>query len=370
VILAFGTYDASRHPRIAVLIEGLRTEGFNVAEVNRPLGFTTVQRVRMLQQPWRVVTLVARLAICWAGLVSDSVRVRRQFGEPRVVLVGYMGHFDVVLTRLLFPQSLIVLDHLVFAGDTARDRGSRGLRVRLLRGLDRIATFCADSVIVDTDEHRNMLRYSEKGVVVPVGATRAWFDAGANRTQAMAGDGPLRVIFFGLFTPLQGAVVAAQGISMALDAGADLAVTIVGTGQDYEASRAVLACHDSAVTWIDWVEPAALPAIVATHDVCLGIFSRTPKGLRVVPNKVYEGLAAGCIVVTSDTAPQRRNLGDACEYCAPADSTALSVMLHDLASDTDRCSDARRRAWAGRESLEPEVIVKPLIDLFRSRDVT
>jgi hypothetical protein len=42
---------------------------------------------------------------------------------------------------------VIVLDHLVFAGDTAADRGAAGLRVRLLTGLDRLAVSCADVVV-------------------------------------------------------------------------------------------------------------------------------------------------------------------------------------------------------------------------------
>ena len=52
------------------------------------------------------------------------------------------------------------------------------------------------------------------------------------------------------------------------------------------------------------------PALVAGHDVCLGIFGTGVKAQLVVPNKVYQGAAAGCAVVTSDTAPQRRALGE------------------------------------------------------------
>jgi hypothetical protein len=93
--------------------------------------------------------------------------------------------------------------------------------------------------------------------------------------------------------------------------GAPMAVEFLGarfSGQDLPAVRERLA-RTPGVTWHDWVDPADLPALVAAHDVCLGIFGDTPKGLRVVPNKVYQGLAAGCVVVTSDTPPQRRLLG-------------------------------------------------------------
>ncbi|RPF20108.1 glycosyltransferase [Myceligenerans xiligouense] len=389
MILTFGTYDAERHPRVSVLAAGLRAHGAEVTELNRPLGFSTAERVRMLQQPWRLPLLVVRLLACWAGLVAGAVRLRRTHGRPDAVLVGYLGHFDVVLARVLFPRSVVVLDHLIFAGDTAVDRGAAGLRVRLLNVLDRVATSCADVVVTDTDEHRAMLPDPSRGVTVLVGAPTAWFDAatgptapgedaivtggslptshdgvldhvdGAADTGGAGADGRLRVVFFGLYTPLQGARVIAEAIRDAVGSGARLDVTMIGSGQDLAAAREILAGTPD-VTWHDWVEPADLPALVAGHDVCLGIFSDTPKGLRVVPNKVYQGLAAGCVVVTSDTPPQRRAVGDAAELVPPADPHALAKTLTGL-TDPSRLAAARTRAAAGRDAIRPQAVVTPLL---------
>ena len=121
-VLAFGTYDVRSHPRVGVLIEGLRASGDEVVEVNVPLGLDTASRVAMLRQPWRLPRRAFRLARCWALL---AVRGRRAYRRqpPDAVLVGYLGHFDVQLARLLFRRTTIVLDHLVFAADTAADRG-------------------------------------------------------------------------------------------------------------------------------------------------------------------------------------------------------------------------------------------------------
>lgn len=377
MIVAFGTYDAARHPRVAVLVRGLRDHGLEVVEVNRPLGLSTAERVRMLQQPWRLPLLVLRLAACWAGLAGDALALRRRRGAPAAVLVGYLGHFDVVLARALYPRTKVVLDHLVFAGDTATDRGAHGLRVQLLRLLDRVATACADVVVTDTEEHRLMLRDPPRGVVVPVGALDEWFDAvrparvpgggpaapaGASEpaeTGDPAAREPLRVIFFGLYTPLQGAPVIGEALALAAAAGTPLAVTMVGEGQDLAATRR-LAAGVPGVSWRGWVEPAELPGLVAEHDVCLGIFSDTPKGLRVVPNKVYQGLAAGCVVVTSDTAPQRRLLGDVLELVPPADAAALADRLASLA-DPARFAAARARAAEGRERIRAHAVVAPLV---------
>ena len=356
MIVAFGTYDAARHPRIAVLVAGLRAHGHEVVELDRPLGFTTAERVRMLREPWRLPLLAVRLLVCWAGLVADAVRLRARRGAPAAVVVGYLGHFDVLLARVLFPRTTLVLDHLVFAADTATDRGARGLRVRALGLLDRAATGAADVVVVDTPEHLAMLRDPAKGVVVPVGAPEAWFVDGS--AAALEGE-PLRVVFFGLYTPLQGAPVIGRALAIAAEAGTVLQVTMAGTGQDLP--ETVELAGDAEVTWIDWVDPAELPALVATHHVCLGIFSDTPKGLRVVPNKVFQGLAAGRVVVTSDSAPQRRLLGDHLELVPPADPAALAARLAELA-EPGRYAAAAQRARAGRDAVRPAAVVGPLVE--------
>ncbi|WP_425956327.1 glycosyltransferase [Xylanimonas sp. McL0601] len=362
MIVAFGTYDAARHPRIGVLVAGLRAHGREVVELDRPLGFSTAERVRMLRQPWRLPLLALRLLVCWAGLARDAVALRARRATPDAVLVGYLGHFDVLLARVLYPRTTIVLDHLVFAADTAVDRGARGLRVRLLGLLDRAATGAADVVLVDTAEHLAMLREPGKGVVVPVGAPDAWFAAGESDAAAPAPrDGePLRVVFFGLYTPLQGAPVIGEALSLAAAAGTELDVTMAGTGQDLAATRAA-AGPAARITWQDWVEPDALPAIVAAHHVCLGIFSATPKGLRVVPNKVFQGLAAGRVVVTSDSAPQRRALGEHLELVPAADPAALAARLAELARP-ERYAAAAARARAGRDAVRPAAVVGPLLE--------
>ncbi|MFC7877350.1 glycosyltransferase [Isoptericola sp. NPDC057391] len=380
MIVAFGTYDATRHPRVGVLVAGLRAHGYTVRELDRPLGLSTAERVRMLRQPWRLPALLVRLLRCWALLVGDVVRHRRAHGRPDAVLVGYLGHFDVVLARLLFGRTPVLLDHLVFAGDTATDRGTRGVRVSLLRGLDRVATSCADVVLLDTPEHLTMLgelvpSRAARGLVVPVGAPQAWFDAAPDHGGAPDDARPLRVVFFGLFTPLQGTDVLAEALAVALPRAAEgaarggrgLEVTLAGSGQDLPSVRDRLR-GVPGVTWRDWVEPAGLPAVVAAHDVCLGIFSTTPKGLRVVPNKVFQGLAAGCVVVTSGTEPQRRLLGQHLELVPPADPAALADRLLAL-RDPATLAAARGRAAAGRDLARPDVVARPLVRLLAARGV-
>jgi 2-polyprenyl-3-methyl-5-hydroxy-6-metoxy-1,4-benzoquinol methylase/glycosyltransferase involved in cell wall biosynthesis len=371
-VLLFGTYDTSMHPRVATIAEGLRARGADVAECNAPLGLGTAARVDMLAHPWRVAALLVRLARRWATLA----RAARRMPAPDVVVVGYLGHFDVHLARLIFRRVPVVLDHLVGASDTARDRRlNGGLRQVLLRIIDSAALRAADIIVVDTDEHLAALppRHRARAVVVPVGAPAAWLGAarapGARAPGARAPDarapggrdssGPLRVVFYGLYTPLQGTPVI--GAALGRIAGAPIEVTMIGSGQD-EAETKAAAAANHAVRWLDWVPAADLPAVVASHDVCLGIFGTGDKALRVVPNKAFQGAAAGCAVVTSDTAPQRRTLGDAAVLVPPGDPGALAAALLRLSADRAELARLRQQAHRlAQQRFAPERIVAPLV---------
>ncbi|MGO1509099.1 MAG: glycosyltransferase family 4 protein [Actinomycetaceae bacterium] len=378
-VLGFGTYDTSVHPRAGVLLRGLAERGATVRELDRPLGLTTADRVAMLQRPWLLPRLAARLAARWAGLVDGSFDFAGD-RRPDVVVVGYLGHFDVLLARALFPSSTIVLDHLIFAATTAADRGvDDRVRGTALRTLDRLATGAADVVVVDTEEHAALAAPAvrERTVVVPVGAPEAWSDAGRRRADADAGassDGSAgrradagasartpSAIFYGLFTPLQGTVTLARALAELHARGVPLDVTLVGTGQDHDEVRRILDGVDG-ITWLDWVAPGELPDLVAAHDVGLGIFGDTDKALKVVPNKVYQSLAAGCAVVTSDTPPQRRALDGDALLVPPGDAAALTDALEGLLADPAAVADLRARADRRARDFTPAAVTGPLWD--------
>jgi len=358
--LLFGTYDTSLHPRIATVAEGLRAHGIEVPECNAPLGLDTAARVEILARPWRVPVLLARLALRWTALV----RAARRLPAPDVVLIGYLGHFDVHLARLLFRRTPLVLDHLIGASDTARDRRLGGIvRQAVLRMIDAAALRAADVILVDTEEHLSRLprQHQARAVVVPVGAPAIWHQA-ARPASAEPADGPLRVVFYGLYTPLQGAPVI--GAALAALAGQPVQVTMIGHGQD-KAATMTAAAGASGVRWLDWVPAAELPGLVAGHDVCLGIFGSSDKALRVVPNKVFQGAAAGCAIVTSDTAPQRRAVAGAGVLVPPGDPDALAAALLRLAGDRDELGRLQRRARElAEEHFVPERVVTPLVQVL------
>lgn len=363
-VLLFGTYDDAVHPRARVLREGLEAHGVEVRDHNVGLGLSTADRVRMLEQPHRLYLLVARVLWCWARLLVRTVREPRP--RPDLVVVGYLGHFDVLLARLLYPRTHIALDYLIAASDTARDRRRHGrVLLTVLDVLDRVACAAADTVIVDTSANVVTVpeRHRHKTVVTPVGAPRHWF----SRPPRTREPGPLRAIFFGLFTPLQGAPVLLEALRIVANRGRAIDATIIGTGQDYEAARSV--APDEGVTWKRWVAPERLPALVAEHDVCFGIFGDGPKGARVVPNKAYQGAAAGCLVVTSDTPVQRAALPRSTRFVPAGDAHALADVLCSLPDGQDLLPERHDSFEEATRLFDPAAAVTSLLTAVQSPTV-
>jgi SAM-dependent methyltransferase len=366
-LLVFGSYDSTLHPRVAVLRDGLAARGWQVEELNVPLGAATSDKVAAAGSPFAALRLAGRQVRAWAGLVRGS----RGAVDPDVVLVGYMGHVDVHLARLRYRRSVIALDHLVGLADTVRDRGlGGGTTLSILDLVDRTALRAADVVVVDTGLQAQMLPSEalDRAVVVPVGAGREWLAAAdraaGRRHRVVAGTGTapgastapvtsepaLSVVFFGLFTPLQGTATIGRAIDLLREA--PIEFTMIGHGQDLAEARE-LTRGSPHVRWVDWVEGAALPDLVAAHDVSLGIFGTGAKAQRVVPTKVYQGLAAGCAVVTART-PAAGTLGDAVVSVPPGDPQALADALRRLALDKESLTVARDRARAAAQQFSPE----------------
>ena len=350
-VVFFGSYDVHRHPRVAVLRDGLAARGNQVVEVNRPLGLSTADKVHAASSLAGSLRMLVAMCRAWWGLWCASKAER----EPDLVVVGYLGHFDVHLARLRWPKATIALDHLVGLADSARDRRvASGLKFRLLELLDRAALRRADVVVVDTTEQRDELPgwARARAVVVPVGASDEWY-----RQAPPPPPPPLRACFVGLFTPLHGAPLIGRAIARLAD-DPRIRFTMVGSGQDLAETKA--AAGGAEVDWIDWVAADDLPALVASQHVCLGIFGTTPKAQRVVPTKVFQGLAAGNVVVTSDTEPQRRMLGEAALFVPAGDDAALAAQLSALADDLEAAAPDPAARKAAADRFRPDEVVVPL----------
>src|SRR5687767_411390 len=155
-VVAFGTYDKVQHPRVGILIQGLRDHGVDVVEINERVWASTDDKIRATRSSLAVMRGLVRTLAAWTRLA----RAYRDVGPHDAVVVGYMGQLDVLLARLLVKKpTVVVLDLFVSLWDTAvADRKlvqARSLKSRVLARLDRWAYRAADVVLFDTDAQRD-----------------------------------------------------------------------------------------------------------------------------------------------------------------------------------------------------------------------
>lgn len=238
-----------------------------------------------------------------------------------------------------------------FAGDSLRGR-------RLLeweRGL-----FALPNVVVaDTAGHADYFHEvlgvpREHLIVIPVGAEEELF---RHRPLVPRPPGePLEILFFGTFIGLHGIGHIMEAIG--LYDGSPVRWRLLGDGplraecetrvKDLLARRPGL---DIAIE--GWRPLAELPARLADADAFLGIFGTSDKAGRVIPNKVYQGLAIGRPVITAATpafSPDlRRGETSGFFWCRPGDPADLAAAVSRLVARRDRLAEL---GAAARETYE------------------
>src|SRR5204862_2109483 len=120
-----------------------------------------------------------------------------------------------------------------------------------------------------------------------VGAEERVFTPGWRRPGAFSS------LFIGKLIPLHGL----ETILGAARRTPEIAFRVVGSGQlDH-----VLQSRPPNVEWVRWIDYERLPSELQGAGCALGIFGRSAKAQRVIPNKVFQALASGTPVVTADT---------------------------------------------------------------------
>lgn len=337
-ICFFGTYTvAEGYPVNRVLIKGLRQAGVEVAECREELWGPFLYRSLAGGILGRLARLCLRLPLCYLRLMW------RYWHTPdhEWVIVGYAGYLDIHLARLLnlWKRRRVALVSFISVYDTVvLDRQQIGLRRgRLLWLVDRLAFGAGHLVLADTDTlcqyYSGLFRLPrERFVRSYVGEDGDEFPA----VPLAAGDGPLRVLFFGTYVPLHGIDVIIEAAAL-LQSESSMVFTLIGSGQLYPLLRErAEKLEVSNTRFVDqWLGTASLARQIAAADVCLGIFGTTPKAERVVPYKVFDALAVGRPVITRDSPAARELLtdGDSALLCEPGSAQALAAGLRRLEGD-------------------------------------
>ena len=338
------------YPRSGVIVAGLRRLGVPVTECVAPARHKAPRR--------------------YSELLRAYARARKDFD---VIFVPEFRHKDVPLAWALarWGGKVCVFDPLVSRFDTRvhdrQDVGAGGMQAWHNLNLDRLSMSLADLALADTNAHAEFYRArlaapDSRVRVLPVGYDD---DAFAPAPRTGASDG-VRVLFYGTYLPLHGVDVIVDAAEH-LRAERDIHFDLIGGGQTFdEVSRRMRDAGLMNVSLSPRVDARMLPRRIADADICLGIFGRTQKAARVVPNKVYQCMGMNRVVITADTPAAREYFEDGCHAAlvTPGDATALAERILALARD----AGARRRMGetAGeyvRAHFSPVPIARRFVEL-------
>ena len=336
-VLYFGTYERD-YPRNAQVISALRGAGVEVEERHVPIWEGRRRSFSAGAGP------ATRIALAEARLA------RRAPSDVDAVVVGYPGQPDLPAARYAAGRRPVVFNALVSLHETLVDDRRRfrpaSLAARALVALDRLALRTADLVVTDTEANADFLAAfaglpRSRVEACLVGAEERLFRPGWSPAE------PWTCLFVGKLIPLHGL----ETILAAARLAPDVPFRLVGSGQ----LEPVLADRPSNVEWVPWVDYELLPGELHRAGCALGVFGRSPKAARVIPNKAYQALACGTPLVTAATPAAAELLvdGESALLVPSGDPEALAAAVRRLRDDPELAvgiAAGGRRAYEKRAS--------------------
>lgn len=351
-ICYLGCYDRE-HVRNRTIIDGLRAMGVDVHEIHESVWTDTGQRVAAARRGLWQPRLWGRLAITHARLANRYLKS----GPHDLVIVGYPGHLELPLARLLtwLRGKPLIFDALVSLYETTvEDRGllaPQRRSARLLLRLERLLYRLPDRILVDTDAQGQFLQRqygapAKRLLRVWVGAPD---DLPTMEPTSASSSGAYRVVYFGKFIPLHG-LETILGAAHLLRDHADIRFELLGDGQTFPEMQALAERLglDNVLFYPEWLSLDALARRVAGAGICLGIFGAGAKAQRVIPTKAYLALTLGLPLVTADTSGARELLvpDEHALLCRPGDSQSLAESILRLYHDPQLAARLARQGRA------------------------
>jgi glycosyltransferase involved in cell wall biosynthesis len=314
----FGKYDPA-YARNSVIRKGLSLNGVDVVECRIDSGLLGAQYCGLL----------ARMRSIKGPLNAILVAEHNQFVVPLAWTWARLRRVPLLFDPFTSMYETDVEDRQVVYAHSAT--------ARRRFWLDALSMRLADAVLADTGQHGQYFTskfgvHTGKVHIVPVGADDDIYKPTPPRDQ----NGRFLVLFWGTYIPLHGIDTILNAAHRVREHG-QIRMQLIGDGQMYPAMRRLAGelglpgdTFDARV-----VPQTELMKAIARADLCLGIFGDSDKARRVVPNKVYQALAARKAVVTGDSPALREFFVPGQHLCAVsmADAEALADGILRLEAD-------------------------------------
>jgi glycosyltransferase involved in cell wall biosynthesis len=287
-------------------------------------------------------------------LMIPAIRVARRLGIP--VLFDMAENYPAMMRSRWATGHMGGIDHLV-RNPRAADAVERWVLPRV------------DGVMVVVEESgERLVRLgvaADKVVVVSNTPPRSRLDGAV----AVHDEGPLEVVYLGLLEAQRGIGALIDAMALLRDAGDRVRLTMYGDGLEgpvFRAQAARLGLDERHVRFMGRVANAEALAALPLHHVGMIPHVKDESWDTTIPNKLFDYMACGLAVVTSDCVPAARVVTETgCgRVYADRDARALAAALRSLADPRVR----RRAAAAGRDAVAAtyhwEADVRRMLDLI------
>lgn len=223
-----------------------------------------------------------------------------------VIYVGYPGHVDVVPAWILakiFNKKLVFNPLIIiYTGLTEEQKiiKKNSLFAKIIKLGETLIYKSCDIVLADTPFQKEHLIHefglNEKNIrILPIGADDKIYPYAPK----LGEKNIFNVVYYGLFSPIHGVEYLVKAAKL-LEKEKAIRFLLVGKGNTYEkdfklAQKLKL---KNVIFYKDMTEKDAFETL-RKADVFTGFLIHHPVVRRVVPNKVYQGLALGKTVLTA-----------------------------------------------------------------------
>jgi glycosyltransferase involved in cell wall biosynthesis len=300
-ILYFGAYDKN-YSRNKINIEGLRQNDVEIIEcIVSKNKFKSESKFSIILY---ILILPLSLLVRNISLLYKGYNLSKQ-NKPDMIIVGYPGHLDLVSAYVLkkIIKKPIVFDSLISIFDTfVSDRKliNNIYLSRLILIFEKNIYKLVDIILCDTSENKKYFDKTfgvgNKTKVLYIGAEDSIY-----KIDQINSAENFNVVFYGYASPLHGIeyIISAAKI---LENYTDIKFTIIGDGQTRKENiKQAKSLNLQNITFLPSQNEKEVVPHLQKANIFLGVFKNSDKAKRVIPNKVFQGLAMKKAVITSFT---------------------------------------------------------------------
>ena len=351
-----GSYDP-RYPRNTVIKKGLKARGIAVSECWLPPGYKLWMRYPLL------------FLRSWPFFSGHDFFFVPEFCQKDVPLAKFLS---------IFAGNKVVFDPLSSRFETKildwKRKPPHSWQARWNFSIDSWAFRLSDLVLADTCAHKEYYcqeyRLSDDKVeVLPVGYDSDLFQRVSDENRQRGEK--FEVLFFGSFLPLHGVKTIVHSARILSREDSSIFIKLIGSGQTRPEALALASQWSLDNIYFEgWLPQESLPQQIAQADVCLGIFGKGEKVMRVVPHKIFQAMAMGKAVVTLRTPAVEEffHHREDILLCSSSHPSEVAKAVLELKKDPE----LRRRIAEGgydlvSQKFSPEAIGNMLIDILERR---